>query len=260
MTSDRIDGYLDEMHDYLEGTPVERLRMLGEAETHLRDSVYSFQKEGMEADAAQIAAIAAFGDAPMISASSNRRSPFALFAAFVRTGAQLGLYGFVAIALAALLGRGLALLTSIQWVYGAPVGYRFTAAQCEHWLVVQPTATTCRGAATLESADDSFLLVISAAVIGLVVAGAVLGVMRFTRRPSIRGWRLPQNVVSAIGATAFLGAGVALAAAGVENGIARGVWGQGILYADGVVALIFGVVFLIRLLLKIRPVSPMIAG
>ncbi|KHL02309.1 permease prefix domain 1-containing protein [Sinomonas humi] len=256
MTSDRIDTYLDDMLDRLEGTPAERRRMLSEAEAHLRDSADAFERGGMDADAAQSAAIAAFGDAPTIARVSNRRKPAALLAAFVRAAAQLGVYGFAAIGVAALLARGLALVTSVQWVYGAPTGYQFTPAQCAHWLAVQPGASNCHTAAAMESSDDSFLFVLAAAIIGLVVAGVILAMLRLARRyPLGTASRLPRNVVAAIGATAFLGAGAALVAAGAANGIARGVWGQGVLYTDGVVALIFGVVFLIRFLRTIRPVS-----
>jgi hypothetical protein len=229
--------------------------MLNETEQHLRDSAESFERGGASADEAQAAAIAAYGDAPTIATASNRRSLGALLTAFVRAGAQLAVYGFAAIGFAALLARGLAALTSTQWVYGAPAGYRFTAAQCAHWLAVQPSADTCRTAAALESSDDSFVLVLGAAVIGLIVAGLVLGAIRLARRPRRPIARLPRTVVAAIGATAFLGAGAALVAAASGNGVARGVWGQGVLSVDGAVALAFGIVFLVRFLLTIRPVS-----
>jgi hypothetical protein len=248
MTGDRIDAYLDDMFDRLEGTSSERRRMLNESETH--------QRTGMDPDAAQSAAIAAFGDAPTIARASNRRRPAELLAAFVRAAAQLGIYGFAAIGAATLLARALALVTSTQWVYGAPAGYRFTAEQCAHWLAVQPSASTCTAAAALESSDDSFLFVLATAIIGLVVAGVVLAAMRLGRRRPLRSSaRLPRNVVAAIGATAFLGAGLGLLAAGAAHGVDRVAWGQGVLYTDGVVAVVFGIVFLARFLLTIRPVA-----
>jgi hypothetical protein len=256
MTSDRIDDYLDDMLDRLEGTPAERRRMLTEAEAHLRDSADAFQRDGRDADAAQTAAIAAFGDAPTIARVANHRRPAELLAACVRAAAQLAVYGFAAIGLGTLLARALALVTSTQWVYGAPAGYRFTAAQCAHWLAVQPGASTCSTAAALESSDDSFLFVLAAAIIGLVIAGVILATMRLARRHPLRATaRLPRTVITAMGATAFLSAGLALAGAGAAHGITRVAWGQGVLYTDGVVALIFGVVFLARFLLTIRPVS-----
>jgi len=227
--------------------------MLGEAEEHLRDSAAAFERDGMDADPAQSAAIGAFGEASQIARASNRRSPVALLTALIRSAAQLSVVGFVAIGVAALLARGLALVSSTQWVYGAPANFQFTAAQCAHWLAVQPGADSCRTAAALESSDDSFVLVIAAAILGLLIAGAVLGVLRLARRRRTPV-QLPGGVVSAIGATAFLGAGVALVAAGADDGIGRVAWGQGVLYVDGAVALVFGAVFLIRLLLTIRPV------
>lgn len=256
MTTDRIDAYLDDMLDRLEGTPAERRRMLSEAETHLRDSADAYQRGGMDADAAQTAAIDAFGDAPTVARVANRRRPAELIAACVRAAAQLAVYGFAAIGLATLLARALALVTSTQWVYGAPAGYRFTAAQCAHWLAVQPGAGSCSTAAALESSDDSFLFILAAALIGLVIAGVILAAMRLARRRPLRATaRLPRTVVTAIGATAFLGAGLALLATGAAHGVSRVALGQGVLYTDGVVALIFGGVFLARFLLTIRPVS-----
>jgi hypothetical protein len=204
--------------------------------------------------------VAAFGDAPTIAKASNRRSLTALLAAFIRAAAQLAVYGFVAIGAATLLARGLALVTSTQWVYGAPAGYRFTAAQCAHWLAVQPEATNCHAAAAMESSDDSFLFILAAAVVGLFIAGIVLGAMRLTRRRIGRAWRLPRSIVTAIGATAFLGAGAVLVAAAAAHGIGRDAWGQGALFTDGAVALIFGLFFLVRFLLTIRPVSSPAAG
>ncbi|HEY4266585.1 MAG TPA: permease prefix domain 1-containing protein [Galbitalea sp.] len=255
MTSDRIDAYLDDMLDRLEGTPAERRRMLTEAETHLRDSAAALERGGMNTEAAQSAAIASFGDAPTIAKASNRRSPSALLGALVRAGVQLSVCGFAAIGVAALLARGLSLVTSTQWVYGAPAGYTFTAAQCTHWLAVQPAASNCRDAAALESSDDSFLFILAAAIMGLIVAGVILAVMRLARRRPRRVVRnLPRNVTAAIGATAFLGTGLALVVAATADGVARGPRGQGALYADAAVALIFGVVFGIQFLLTIRAV------
>ncbi|MDL9977962.1 permease prefix domain 1-containing protein [Microbacterium candidum] len=253
--NDPIDDYLDDLFDRLEGTPAERRRMLNETETHLLDSADAFRREGMAQRDAERAAVAAFGDAPVISQAENRRSPRAILVATVTAAAQLGLYGFAAIGLAALAARALAQLTSTQWVYGAPVGYSFPAARCAHWLAVQPTATDCSTAAALESSDDSFLFILSAAAIGLVVAAIVLGVARIARRGNTAAPRLPRAVVAAVGVTAFVGAGLALVVAAAADGMTRGIWGQGMLYADGVVALAFGILFLVRFLLSIRPVA-----
>lgn len=260
MTSDRIDAYLDDLLDRLEGAPSERRRTLAEAEAHLRDSADAFLRRGMDADSAQSAAIAAFGDAPMFAKASNRRRPAQVLAACVRAAAQLGGYGFAAIGAATLLARALTLVTSTQWVYGASADYPFTAAQCAHWLAVQPGANTCGTAAALESSDDSFLLMLATAILGLMIAGMILGGMRLAHGRRGRAMsRLPGNVIAAIGATAFLGAGLALLAAGAVQGRDRVAWGHGVLYADGAVALIFGLVFLGRFLLTIRPV-PLAAG
>jgi hypothetical protein len=142
--------------------------MLNEAAAHLRDSAAALEREGMDPESAQSAAIAAFGDGPTITKAANRRSLAVLLTAFVRAAAQLAVYGFVAIGVGALLARGLALVTSTQWVYGAPASYSFIAAQCTHWFAVQPNAANCRAVEAMESSDNSFLFILAAAVIGSV--------------------------------------------------------------------------------------------
>jgi hypothetical protein len=169
--------------------------------------------------------------------------------AFVAAGGGLALTGFVAIGLSVAAARVLALITSTSWVYGAPASYTFTAAQCAHWLAVQPTATTCGAAAAMENSDDSSLFSLTGVIAGLILVGLVLAAVALVRRPSATPRRrVPRLVVWAVGATAFGGAGVALIAAGIGGAVVRGHWGQGLWYVEGVVALLFGIYFAIRLI------------
>jgi hypothetical protein len=246
---DRIDEYLDALFARLHGRSAESRSMLVEAEAHLRDAAAASVAAGMPEDAAQEAAIAAFGSPAQVAKAAEGRTVGELVLALTRAAVTLCAAGFAAIALATILARVVSFLTSTAWVYGAPGTDRFTAEQCAHWLAVQPGAATCKTAATLEASDDSFLFSLAAAVGGLVLIGLVavvlLLVRRFGRTPRRR---VPPIVVFAIGATAFGGAGAALLVGGAADVALGGQWGQGLWYTQGAVALAFGVYFAARLL------------
>lgn len=249
MNGDRIDLYLDDLYARLQGDPAECRSMLVEAEAHLRDAAAASVAGGMEEDAAQQAAIAAFGTPAQVAHSTVRQPVAAALVAFAIAAARLAAVGFVAIGLSAGIARLLALLTSTQWVYGAPSAYPFTAAQCSHWLSVQPGATDCATAAALENSDDSFLFTITGVIAGLLLASLVIGVALLLRRAAaVPRQRVPRTVVWAVGATAFGGAGIALLAGGFGDVVVRGHWGQGLWYVEGAVALAFAVYFGARLI------------
>lgn len=251
MSRDRIDEYLDELYSRLRGDPAECRSMLAEAEAHLRDAAEASVGAGMEEDAAQQAAIAAFGSPAEVARAAQRHPVATAIIAFLQSGAVLAATGFAAIAIATIGARMLAVVTSTHWVYGAPASFAFPAAKCAHWLAVQPTAASCHAAATLENADDSFLFSLAGAAIGLVLVGLVFAAVALVRRfvrLSRRG--VPAMVVWAVGATAFGGAGVALVAAGFANVVVPGHWGQGLWYVQGVVSLVFAAYFGARLVMS----------
>jgi hypothetical protein len=246
---DRIDEYLDALFARLHGRSAASRSMLVEAEAHLRDAAAASVAAGVPEDAAQEAAIAAFGSPAQVAKAAEGRSAGELVLALTRAAVTLCAAGFAAIALATILARVVSFVTSTSWVYGAPGTDRFTTEQCAHWLAVQPGAATCKAAATLEASDDSFLFSLAAAFGGLVLIGLVAAVLllvrRFGRMPRRR---VPPIVVFAIGATAFGGAGAALLVCGTADVAVGGQWGQGLWYTQGAVALAFGVYFAARLL------------
>lgn len=246
---DRIDGYLDDLFARLRGDPAQCRSILAEAEAHLRDAAAASVQAGMDEDAAQQAAIAAFGSPADVARAADRHPVASAVTAFAIAGGGLAAVGFVAVGLSAAIARLLAALTSTQWVYGAPAAYRFSAAQCAHWLSVQPTATDCSTAAAMENSDDSFMFTMGGVVLGLLVVGAVVaGALLLRRVLRVERRRVPSVVIWAVAATAFGGAGVALLAGGFGNVVARGHWGQGLWYVEGAVALLFAVYFAVRLL------------
>ncbi|NNC11660.1 hypothetical protein HII28_07195 [Planctomonas sp. JC2975] len=245
---DRIDSYLDDLFGRLHGDPAECRSMLAEAEAHLRDAAAASVEAGMDEDAAQQAAIDAFGSAEHVARAVDPHPFVAAATAFALAGGWLAAIGFVAVGLSAGIARLLALLTSTQWVYGAPSSYRFAAAQCAHWMLVQPTAGNCRTAAAMEASDDSFLFAVAGSIAGLLVVGlVVLAAFLLRRAASIPRRRVPRPVVWAVGATAFGGAGLALLAAGIGGVVLRGHWGQGLWYVEAAVSLALAAYFCIRL-------------
>lgn len=246
---DPIDEYLDELFTRLRGDSAECRSMLAEAEAHLRDAAAASVKAGMDEEAAQRSAIAAFGPAEQIARSADPHPAVAAITAFVMAGGGLAILGFVAVGLSAIVARIVAALTSTEWVYGAPAGYRFTAAQCTHWLSVQPSAADCTTAAALENSDDSFLFTLAGVIAGLVLVGIAIGLAFLLRRTArIPRRRIPRPVVWAVGATAFGGAGLALLAGGLGDVVVIGHRGQGLWYIEAAIALVLGIYFGIRLI------------
>jgi hypothetical protein len=248
MSGDRIDEYLDELYGRLHGEPAECRSLLAEAEAHLRDVTAEGVDSGLDEDAAQQAAIAAFGSPARVARSVDRHPIGTAVTAFALAGSGLAAVGFIAIGLSAGLARLLAFLTSTQWVYGAPAAQRFTSAQCAHWLAVQPSAQDCGTAAALENSDDSFLFTMAGVLVGLVAVAVVVAAALWVRRAGrIPRRRLPRTVVWAVGATGFGGAGVALLAGGIGDVVVRGHWGQGLWYVEAAVSLAFALYFAVRL-------------
>ncbi|GAB3801472.1 hypothetical protein GCM10028798_17470 [Humibacter antri] len=246
---DRIDAYLDELFTRLHGDVAECRSMLAEAEAHLRDATAASVQEGIDEDAAQQVAIEAFGSPEHVARSADPHPVAAAVAAFVMAGGGLAVVGFVTIGLSAVIARVVAAFTSTQWVYGAPAGHRFSAAQCAHWLSVQPTAADCSSAAAMENSDDSFQFTIAGVIAGLLVVGIAIGLALFLRRTApIARRRVPHIVVWAVGATAFGGSGVALLAGGVGDIVVSGLWGQGLWYAEAAIALTVAMYFGARLI------------
>lgn len=249
-TTDRIDDYLDELLTRLRGPAAEIRNTLVEAEAHLRDATDAEVARGLTSDEAQLKAIADFGSAREVSSAANRGvvalSAAQLTAALAGAGARMVAVGLAAVAVAAVGARGLAAVTSTHFVFGGPAGATFSVAQCQHFLDLHATASSCSTAAGLENANDATFLHLGAALFGLFVVGLVfLAVRRVEFVANAMRTPVPTGIAPAVGAAVFGTVGIALIAAGIANAFVAGLWGRGLWYIEGVVALIVAVGYVV---------------
>ena len=244
MTSsdDLIEQYLDELLSRLRGpAPIVR-RTLAEAEAHLRDATEAAMTKGMDEAAAQRAAVSDFGSAAKVARASNRATggvtAARLSGELAGAAGRMLIVGLLAVGVSALLARGLAALTSTKFVFGLPPSAPVSAPSCAHWLQVQPTATTCQAAGTLENASDTLQFYLAAGILGLLLLTFlhILRVVRRSRRDG--GVHIPAlaGVTSAVGITIFGGTGLVLLMAAVTDAAVSGLWGAGLLYVDAAVS------------------------
>lgn len=242
--TDPIDTYLNELLPALRGPAGAVRNTLAEAEAHLRDASDAAIVRGVDPEAAQRQAIASFGSVREVSSAANRGilgvSAAQLSGALVGAASRMVVVGLGAIAVAAVAARALAAITSTHFVYGTPPGATLSTAQCRHWLELHSGATTCTSAATLENAHDTFWLYLGGSVIGILVFAVTLLVARRMRRGTLRV-AVPAGIAPAVGATIFGASGVALVGAGLSNAMVAGLWGRGLWYVEGVVALVVAV-------------------
>jgi hypothetical protein len=254
MAQDPIDTYLDELLTRLRGPAGDVRRTLVEAEAHLRDAVDEQVAAGTEPAEARRVSIERFGSVAEVAATANRsiagRTATQVLGALAWAAGRMVAVGLAAVGVAAVLARGLAVVTSTAFVFGAPADAVLPADRCAHWLGVQPSATTCSQAAMLENASDTFQLYSGGAVLGLVVLGiafTIRSIVRRARRSTHAGIVLPPAAVPAIGATVFGSAGAALLSAGLSNVMLPGFWGRGLWFVDAgvaiLVALSYAVIF-----------------
>lgn len=253
--SDRIDAYLDELADRLPAAGRQTRRTLAEAESHLRDAAEHLSMQGVSADEAQQHAIADFGSAAQIAGAIRRADGWgwALTTELTGLAARLVAVGLVAIGASAVIARALAVILGTPAIFGLPASAHPAAASCAHWLAVQPGATTCIQAGTLEASDDITLFHGALGVLGVLLGAAILVVSR-VRRPASR--MLPRALGPAIAATAFLGAGAGLFVLGFSNALIEHAGGRGLWFTESAVSLAAAAiagVLLLRALVREAP-------
>jgi len=244
--TDLIDAYLDDLLPRLRGPAHDVRSTLAEAEAHLRDAADADVAAGMDPQDAQRRAISSFGSAREVATAANRGvlgvSAAELGQALAGAATRMVAVGLVAIAVATLGARALAGLTSTHFVFGTPSGASLAASQCRHWLAIHPSASTCARAATLENADDTVVFHLGGAILGLaILAVAYFVARRFWRPTAATRAAIPAGVVPAIGATVFGTVGIALVVAGLSDAMVSGLWGRGLWYVEGAVALVIAV-------------------
>jgi hypothetical protein len=242
-----IEEYLDELLARSTGPAGEVRRLLVETEAHLRDAADAEVAAGLDPDAAQLRAIERFGSPRAVARAAHRaRRPFvvaALAVAFVRMAAA----GLVAVGLSALLARLLAMHAGTAFVYGLPAGAAVPAGNCARWLVAQPAATSCARAASLENADDTLMLRVGGAIVGLLVLAVAWALLR--RRPRAA----TPDYVPAMGLTLFGVAGVVLLLGAYWNFYVPGLWGRGMWFVEGTIALAVAAGYGLAFAHRLRP-------
>ena len=238
MTTDPVDDYLDELADAsrLRGR---RLRhLLAEVEDHLTTSRAEHRAAGLPDAEAGRRAIDDFGPPAEVAAALDRAAaPPAV--AVLREAApnrvQLGAVGQQAIGLSGLLAAAGGAALGKAFVSGDGPGVTYSATRCADLQEYHPSPT-CEQAATGHHYDEVVGYRLAAGVLGLVVLGGWLAVVRPWRRgpsPAV----LPPSFGPVVGATVFGAAAVVLLPTGVAEVALSGTdAGAGNALSAGVVA------------------------
>ena len=214
-----VDRYLDEMFDLLAGTGADGRRLLVEAEEHLTEAAAEGRARGLDAEAAERAAVERFGAASTIA----RRVPASAGTVLVSlrrlavgvwalTGAALAWYG---------LSGALTWLLSWPWTRLLIATDRFGAhPMCEPpWI--PPGPVDClrlhreHDVSLLPGADNGFPY-LHVAGLGVALVVALLLLRRTTALGASR-WTPKRTVVGLALAIPFGLAGVALIVEGIDG-------------------------------------------
>ncbi|HMD91912.1 MAG TPA: hypothetical protein VKG80_04650 [Trebonia sp.] len=203
---DLIEAYLGELRAKLRAPDAELV--LAEAEDHLRESVAAGLAIGMSEREAQEAAISAFGSVRAV-VRAHALSRGQLAAGLVLAALKLGWTGMFAVAASGFVALAMNHLLGRSFVGGAPAGTRFAPAQCQYWLSIWHGAHSCAQAAMLESSSDAVSLrVLGGGAAGLVLLGAYLLALRYSRGRRVRV--LPRALFPLAAAAVFTAGALAL--------------------------------------------------
>ncbi len=206
-----IEAYLDELLVELHASPRMTRRVLAEAEAHLRDAVDA----GLTAQEA----IARFGDAHQVASRSRQANAVPLasllrqlaFAAFF-----LGSIGLLAVGVSGLVAAGMHAAWGPQFVAGDLPDVTYTAQRCAELAVLAPHSPSCLAAAARHHTTEVEMYRVAAGMVGAV--GVAVCVLLRRRRSALADLSaLPDGLVSAIGATVFGVATLALAAQAMQG-------------------------------------------
>jgi hypothetical protein len=251
--TDSIDEYLDELAERLNGSGERARRFLAEVEDHLRDEYDARVAKGAEPGDAEIAAIRSFGTTAEVARAENRTDWHASRAAVTAESVGLVLrlvsVGMIVVGIAGATARIISNFGLVNAMYGLPANVLMSARSCAHWLAVQPTATTCQQAGTLEASDDLPVIYVAIGLIGLLLAIPVF-VVWFRHRPARKV--LPATLGPAMSSALFGAATIGLFSLGVTNAVISTTWGAGMWLTDAVAALIACAVSIVLLLRALR--------
>ena len=250
MTSDLIEGYLDQLLTHLRGSATDVRRILSETEEHLRDATAELEAAGASREEAQRLAVERFGHprtvARRFSALLAPVPPAGVAAELARSAVLLGGVGLVAIGASGLVAELLGRLFGAGFVAGDLPGVTYTAQRCAEYLEYFPDAGSCAQAAALHHWGEVVEYRVAIGVLGLLVLG---GFLLWRRRPNRQDPRylgvLPDGfsatvATSLYGVTAAALALLSLDAFLVADGDGTGQWLSAAIVAAAMAA-IYGV-------------------
>lgn len=254
IVNETVEDYLDALLGALRGRPREVRRALSEVEAHLYDAVGQAIAGGLDEARAGEQAVQRFGRVADVSAELNRATPRPgardLLRRLVEPLAALTGIGLIAVGASGVLARVMTALWGRAFVFADPVGTRYPAAACRHWEQVHPGATSCTRAYVAEAMADGLLIRYVAGVVGLGIVGVLLLMARRHRAHFAASAMTP--VPTVVGAVAFLVAGLALLALGIDRVQVAAARGAGRWLSGAAVALLLGVVFAVALIRNMR--------
>jgi hypothetical protein len=206
-----IEAYLDELLVELHASPRLTRRVLAEAEAHLRDAV----DNGLTAHEA----IARFGDARDVASRSRETHAVPLatvvrqlaFAAFF-----LGSIGLLAVGVSGLVAAGMHAAWGPRFVAGDLPDVIYTPQRCAELAALAPHSPSCLVAAARHHTTEVETYRVAAGMVG-AVGIAVCLVLRRRRSALADVGALPRGLVSAIGATVFGVATLALTSQAMQS-------------------------------------------
>ena len=132
--------------------------------------------------------------------------------------------GMVVAGVAGALTRVIAGFGLLSAMYGIPGDVVMPAASCAHWLAVQPGATDCVQAGTLEASDDLTIVAFLVGILGLLVS-IPMAVLWWRRRGSASV--LPPTLAPALAAAGSGVAALGFFVLSATNAVVSATWGQG---------------------------------
>ncbi len=248
MSSSPIDRYLDRLFRELTLDAAHMLRVLTEAEDHLRESARNLETTGLSHEDAEKAAVARFGSPRTVarrfaSEHGGRLLPESLILHLGVTAAWLTGIGFIAIGLSGLLAAVFGIAFGKDFVSGDAPGVTYTAERCAQYQSMEPAALDCAQAAVWHHFGEVVGSRTAAGVLGMLVLCALVLLRR--RYKYMSGVKvLPTGFLAGISATAFGTAGTALLGLGLMELARGGGSGAGAALSAGTVAAVFAGIFL----------------
>jgi hypothetical protein len=259
-----IDQYLDELAEALRVDGRRARRILAETEGHLNDAVQARVESGSSPEAAQRAAIAAFGPPRDIAARFGAAAAGSLpvrswlFRMYVYMALLAGIV-LVSAGVAGQISSGIGLAFGKDIMAGNAPGTAYTAARCEDFFRLQPGATTCEEAATAHHFDEQWRNADLALVLGILVLGAHWYLRRrFAKQEP--GHSLPRESFAAFGMAAFGLASPLLLLFGIGSTLAAPHASGAQFIVDGAIALLVFAAFLRPGVRSVRTIATVYAA